>query len=71
MGIKPKDPPFFHGRANEDVTTWVAEVSDLFYLTEATDCQQVAYAATLLLEAATDWWVALLCERYGERLEDF
>ena len=52
LGIKPKCPPFFHGRANEDVMTWVAKVSDFFYLTEATNRQQVAYATTLLLEAA-------------------
>ena len=48
LGIKPKDPPVFHGWANEDVSTWVAKVSDFFYLTEATPRQQVAYAATLL-----------------------
>ena len=71
MGIKPKDPPMFDGRVTEDVTTWVAKVSDFFYLTEATDRQEVAYAATLLQEAAADWWAALLRERYGERLEDF
>ena len=23
LDIKPKDPPVFHGRANEDVTTWL------------------------------------------------
>ena len=33
--------------------------------------QQVAYAATLLQEAAADWWVALLRERSGRRPEDF
>ena len=48
LGIKPKDPPVFHGWANEDVSTWVAKVSDFFYLTEATPRQQVAYTATLL-----------------------
>ena len=71
LRIKPKDPPMFYGRANEDVSTWVAKVSDFFYLTEATPRQQVAYAATLLQEAAADWWVALLRERYGLRPEDF
>ena len=71
LGIKPKEPPVFYGRANEDVTTWVAKLSDFFYLTEATPRQQVAYAATLLQEAAADWWVALLRERYGLRPEDF
>ena len=36
LGIKPKDPPVFHGWTNEDVSTWVAKVSDFFYMTEAT-----------------------------------
>ena len=71
LGIKPKDPPVFHGWANEDVSTWVAKVSDFFYLTEATPRQQVAYAATLLQDAAADWWIALLRERYGLRPNDF
>ena len=31
----------------------------------------MAYAATLLQEATTNWWVALLRECYGERPEDF
>ena len=26
--IKPKEPPVFHGRANEDVDTWLAKVGD-------------------------------------------
>ena len=26
LGIKPKDPPVFYGRANEDVSTWVAKL---------------------------------------------
>ena len=71
IGIKPKDPPVFHGRANEDVDTWLAKVGDFLYLTEANPRQQVAYAATLLQEAAADWWVALLRERSGRRPEDF
>ena len=48
LGIKPKDPPMFHGRVTEDVTTWVVKVSNFFYLIEATDQQQIPYAATLL-----------------------
>ena len=71
IGIKPKDPPYFHGRANEDVDTWIAKVGDFLYLTEANSCQQVAYAATLLQEAAADWWVALLRERSGSRPADW
>ena len=56
LEIKPKDPPIFYGRAAEDVSTWISKVSDFFYLTGATERQQVAYAATLLQEAAADWW---------------
>ena len=69
--IKPKDPPFFHGRANEDVDTWIAKVGDFLYLTEANSRQQVAYAATLLLDVAADWWASLLRERCGLRPEDW
>lgn len=69
--IKPKDPPSFHGRANEDVVTWVAKVQDFFYLTGANPQQQVAYAATLLLDAAADWWTSLIRERHGLRPTDF
>ena len=71
LEIKPKDPPIFYGRAAEDVSTWISKVSDFFYLTGATERQQVAYAATLLQEAAADWWVTLLRENYGERPADF
>ena len=71
IGIKPKDPPVFYGRANEDVDTWIAKVGDFLYLTEANSRQQVAYAATLLQEAAADWWMALLRERAGRRPDDW
>ena len=54
LEIKPKDPPMFYSRATEDVSTWISKVSDFFYLTRATEHQQVAYAATLLQEAAAD-----------------
>ena len=52
--VKPKDPPMFCGRVEEDVTTWTAKVQDFFYLMDAGDVQQVAYAATLLQDAAAD-----------------
>ena len=71
IGIKPKEPPVFNGRANEDVDTWLAKVGDFIYLTEANDRQQVAYMATLLQEAAADWWTSLLKERHGARPADF
>ena len=71
IGIKPKDPPYFHGRTNEDVDTWIAKVGDFLYLTEANSRQQVAYAATLLQEAAADWWATLLRERSRSRPGDW
>ena len=46
-------------------------MGDFIHLTEANDRQQVAYMATLLQEAATDWWTALLKERHGARPTDF
>ena len=70
-GLSPRTPPVFYGRANEDVDTWIAKVGDFLYLTEANARQQVAYAATLLQEAAADWWVALLRERAGRRPDDW
>ena len=57
----------FCGRVKEDVTTWTVKVQDFFYLTDAGDVQQVAYAATLLQDAAADWWHALLKTRGGLR----
>ena len=71
IGIKPKEPPVFNGRANEDIDTWLAKVGDFIYLTEANERQQVAYMATLLQEAAADWWTALLKERHGARPADY
>ena len=71
IGIKPKDPPVFHGRATDDIDTWLAKVGDFLYLTEANERQQVAYTATLLQDAAADWWMALLKERSGMRPADF
>ena len=46
-------------------------MGDFLYLTEANARQQVAYAATLLQEAAADWWVALLRERVGRCPNDW
>ena len=71
IGIKPKEPLVFNGRANKDIDTWLAKVGDFIYLTEANERQQVAYMATLLQEAAADWWTALLKERHGSRPADF
>ena len=69
--VKPKDPPIFHGRVSEDVVTWTSKVQDFFYLTEAGDAQQVAYATTLLQDAAANWWHVLLRTRCGYRPRNF
>ena len=69
--VKPKDPPIFRGRVDEDVITWTAKVQDFFYLTDTGDVQQVAYAATLLQDAASDWWHSLLKTRGGMRPHNF
>ena len=69
--MKPKDPPVFRGRAEDDVTTWTAKVQDFYYLTDASNVQQVAYAATLLQDAASDWWHSLLKTRGGMRPRNF
>ena len=69
--MKPKDPPVFRGRAEDDVTTWTAKVQDFYYLTNASDVQQVAYAATLLQDATSDWWHSLLKTRGGMRPRNF
>ena len=54
LEIKLKDPPMFYGRATEDVSTWISKVAKFFYLTGATDHQQVAYLATIVQEATAD-----------------
>ena len=69
--MKPKDPPMFCERVDEDIITWTAKVQDFFYLTDAGDVQQVAYAATLLQDAASDWWHSLLKTRGGMRPRNF
>ena len=65
--VKPKDPPMFRGRVDDDVTTWTAKVQDFLYLADISDVQQVAYAATLLQDAASNWWHSLLKTRGGMR----
>ena len=69
--IKPKDPPSFHGKANEDVVTWLNKVKDYYYLTGADERTKVAFTPTLLLDAAGDWWDRLLQKHGGVRPESF
>ena len=69
--IKPRHPPTFCGRVEEDVVTWTMQVRNYLSLTLSSDDQQVAYVSTLLQGAAIDWWVALLRERGGRRPRHF
>ena len=69
--VKPKDPSMFRGRVDEDVATWTAKVQDFLYLADISDVQQVAYVATLLQDAASDWWHSLLKTRGGMRPRNF
>ena len=69
--IKPRQPPTFCGRVEEDVVTWTMQVRNYLSLTLSSDDQQVAYVSTLLQGAAIDWWVALLRERGGRRPRHF
>ena len=69
--IKPRHPPTFCGRVEEDVVTWTMQVRNYLSLTVSSDDQQVAYVSTLLQGAAIDWWVALLHERGGRRPQHF
>ena len=54
--IKPKDPPTFSGRTNDDPEVWVGQVSNFFRLVGGPPWKQVAYASTLLQGAAQTWW---------------
>ena len=69
--IKPRQPPTFSGRVEEDVVTWTMQVRNYLSLISSSDEQQVAYTSTLLQGAAIDWWVALLRERGGRRPSHF
>ena len=54
--IKPKDPPTFSGRTNDDPEVWVGQVSNFFRLVGGPPRKQVAYASTLLQGTAQTWW---------------
>lgn len=67
VNLKPRHPPAFCGRIEEDVVTWLMQVRNFLSLTICSEEQQVAYMSTLLQEAAIDWWVTLLREQRGKR----
>ena len=53
---KHKEPPCFFGRSTEDVHTWTSLVRHYLTFMAGSDAQQVAYTATLLREAAHEWY---------------
>ena len=54
--IKPRDPPTFSGRTQDDPEVWVGQVSNFFRLVGGPPQKQVAYASTLLQGTAQTWW---------------
>ena len=54
--IKPRDPPTFSGRTQEDPEMWVGQMSNFFRLVGGPPQKQVAYASTLLQGTAQAWW---------------
>ena len=55
---RPKEPPCFYGRSNEDVHMWTSLVRHYFSFMGGNDAQQVAYAVTLLRDSAHEWYTA-------------
>ena len=56
VAIKPKDPPNFAGRTQDDPEIWVGQVSNFFRLVGGAERKKVAYASTLLTGVAQTWW---------------
>ena len=52
--MKPKEPPIFCGKTNEDVESWIYMVSAYFRTVAAPEQQKVGYALTFLQDAARE-----------------
>ena len=55
---RPKEPPCYYGRSNEDVHMWTSLVRHYFTFMGGSDVQQVSYAVTLLRDSAHEWYAA-------------
>ena len=55
---RPKEPPYYYGRSNEDVHMWTSLVRHYFTFMGGSDAQQIAYAVTLLCDSAHEWYAA-------------
>ena len=52
----PVQLPYFHGRANENVQTWLFQVDQVFKAKKVPDHQAIFYVAACLKEAALHWY---------------
>ena len=52
----PVQLPFFHGRANENVRTWLFQVDQVFRAKKISDEEGLYYVASCLKEAALHWY---------------
>ena len=68
---RPKERPIFSGKPSEDAHTWVSVVTNYYLFMNGTPQQEVAYAATLLRDAAHDWWQAYLHRQRGRLPHDW
>ena len=55
---RPKEPPCYYGKSTEDVHMWTSLVRHYLAFMGGNDLQQVAYAVTLLRDAAHEWFTA-------------
>ena len=63
--MRPKEPPVFTGKKDQDVDIWLHQVDDYFALTKPTDADGVAYLVLMLQGFARDWWEAEIKAAHG------
>ena len=63
--MRPKEPPAFSGKKDQDVDIWLHQVDDYFALTKPTDADGVAYLVLMLQGFARDWWEAEVKSSHG------
>ena len=56
LSVKPRAPPVFSGKPNEDVEIWIQQVDNFLSLIGGPDRMQVAYVANVLQNAAQLWF---------------
>ena len=62
---RPKEPPCYYGKSSEDVHMWTSLVRHYLAFMGGNDLQQVAYAVTLLRDAAHEWFTAYERKNHG------